>query len=118
MARLSALEKPLFVTDSSYYSMAAGGENVMTDTMGLIDIYKGSGPQAEHLDAVLTEAIRSHRFKTIVLDRAAGFLPDHIVSLIRQEYVPHGTVLHGVAPDVMWQKSGASLRPDTVWVAR
>ena len=118
MARLSALEKPLFVTGSSYYSMAAGGENVMTDTMGLIDIYKGSGPQAEHLDAVLTEAIRSHRFKTIVLDRAAGFLPDHIVSLIRQEYEPRGTVLHGVAPDVMWQKSGASLRPDTVWVAR
>lgn len=117
MERLAALEKPLFVTGSSYYNIVASGR-VMTDTMGLIDIYKGRGPQAEHLDTLLTQAIRQHYFKTIVLDRAAGFLPDHIVALIRQEYAPRGSVLHGLPPDVMWQKSGASLRPDTVWVAR
>jgi hypothetical protein len=86
--------------------------------MGLIDVYKAGGPQAEHLDAVLTEAIRTHRFKTIVLDRVAGFLPDNIVTLIRKEYVQRGSVLHDLPPDVMWQKTGASLRPDTVWVLR
>ncbi|HKO49889.1 MAG TPA: glycosyltransferase family 39 protein [Polyangiaceae bacterium] len=118
IARLSALQKPLFVTGSSFYTIAAGGENVMTDTMGLIDIIKGGGPQAKKLDAVLSEAIHRHRFKTIVLDRAAGFLPENIVSLIRQEYVPQGSVLHGLPPDVIWPRSGASVRPDSVWVAR
>jgi hypothetical protein len=118
MARLSALQKPLFVTGSSFYTMVAGGENVMTDTMGLIDIFKGRGPQAERLEALLSQAIHQHRFKTIVIDRAAGFLPDNIVSMIRQEYVQQGSVLHGLPPDVIWPRSGASVRPDSVWVAR
>jgi len=118
MARLSALEKPLFVTGSSFYTMVAGGENVMTDTMGLIDIFKGGGPQAENLDVVLSNAIRQHRFKTIVVDRAVGFLPPKYVDMIRQSYVQQGSVLHGLPPDVIWPKSGASLRPDGVWVPR
>ncbi len=117
VARLSALQKPLFVTGSSYYNLVAGEENALTDTMGLIDIYKGRGPEMEHLNGVLTEAIQNHRFKTIVLDRVAGFLPDNIVSLIHQEYVQQGSVLHGLPPDVIWPRSGASVRPDTVWVA-
>lgn len=118
MARLKALEKPLFVTGSSFYTMTAGDAPVMTDTMGLIDIYKGGGVQAQDLDAVLTRAIREHRFKTIVTDRVSGFLPGNIVALIYQEYVPTGSVLSGLAPDVIWPKSGAWLRPDQIWVPR
>ena len=118
MARLERLEKPLFVTGSSFYTMTAGDRPVMTDTMGLIDIYKGRGPQADQLDLQLKAAIRGHRFKTIVLDRAAGFLPPNIVDLIHREYTQRGSVLSGLPPDVIWPKSGASLRPDTVWVAR
>jgi hypothetical protein len=118
MARLSALEKPLFCTGSSFYTIAAGGENVMTDTMGLVDILIGGGSPAARLDVALSAAIREHRFKTIVLDRAAGFLPPHLVSLIHLNYVQRGSVLEGLPPDVIWPKSGAWLRPDTVWVAR
>ena len=118
MSRLEALPKPLFVTGSSFYTMTAGDQPIMADTMALIDIFKGGGEQSEHLRQVMGDAIRQHRFKTIVTDRVVGFLPEDIVNLIRQEYTPSGTVLHGLPPDVIWQKSGASLRPDTVWVAR
>ena len=118
MERLERLPKPLFVTGSSFYTMTAGDQPIMTDTMGLIDIFKGGGPQSEQLKGVLSDAIRQHRFKTIVLDRVAGFLPEEFVDLIRREYRPNGSVLHGLPPDVIWQKSGASLRPDGVWIAR
>jgi hypothetical protein len=118
MSRLALLPKPLFVTGSSFYTITAGGYAVMTDTMGLIDIFKGGGPQAEQLNRTLSEAIREHRFKTIVLDRAAGFLPDRFVDLIHQEYRPRGSVLRGLPADVIWPKSGAAVRPDTIWVAR
>jgi hypothetical protein len=118
MKRLARLPKPLFVTGSSFYTMTAGDEPIMTDTMGLIDIFKGGGPQAEQLKSVLSEAIRQRRFKTIVFDRAAGFLPNEFVELIKSEYRPDGSVLRGLPPDVIWQRSGASLRPDDIWRAR
>jgi len=118
MARLSTLQKPLYFTGSSFYSRTAGGENVITDSMALIDIFKGGGPQAEHLDQVLSEAILQHRFKTIVVDRVVGFLPPKYVALIHQEYVQQGSVLSGLPSDAIWPKSGAALRPDGVWVAR
>ncbi|HEY1533871.1 MAG TPA: glycosyltransferase family 39 protein [Polyangiaceae bacterium] len=116
MARLEKLKKPLFVTGSSFYTMTAGDAGIMTDTMGLIDIYKGGGPQAQHLNAALLDAIHQHRFKTIVLDRAAGFLPNNVVEAIRREYVERGSVLRGLPGDVIWPKSGASVRPDSIWV--
>jgi hypothetical protein len=118
MSRLSALEKPLFFTGSSFYTRTAGGVPMITDSMGLIDIFKGGGPQAAHLDVVLTEAIRQHRFKTIVFDRVVGFLPLKYVAMIREEYVPRGSVLHDLPSDAIWPKSGAALRPDAIWVAR
>jgi hypothetical protein len=118
VARLKRLPKPIFVTGSSYYTMLAQKDGVLGDTMGLIDIFKGGGPEAERLSLALTEAIRGHRFKTIVLDRAAGFLPSNFVDLIHAEYEPRGSVLQGLPPNVIWPKSGASVRPDTVWVAR
>jgi hypothetical protein len=118
MSRLAQLPKPLFVTGSSFYTMTAGGDAVVTDTMGLIDIFKGGGPQAAQLNRTLTDAIREHRFKTIVLDRAGGFLPDRFVDLIREEYRPRGSVLRGLPRDAIWPTSGAALRPDMIWVAR
>ena len=90
----------------------------MTDTMGLIDIFKAGGPEAERLGHTLTDAIRGHRFKTIVMDRAAGFLPGNFVDLIHEKYVQKGSVLDGLPPDVIWPRSGASVRPDTIWEAR
>ena len=116
--RLTRMPKPLFCTGSSFYSMASGDAPIMSDTAGLSDVFKGGGPQAENLRVAFTQAIQQHRFKTIILDRAAGFLPQSLVQLIQQNYVYRGTVLHGLPPDVLWQKSGASLRPDTVWVPR
>jgi hypothetical protein len=118
MARLGRLGKPLFVTGSSFYTMTAGGAGVMTDTMGLIDIFKAGGPEAERLGHTLTDSIRGHRFKTIVVDRAAGFLPNDVVDLIHEEYLQRGSVLDGLPPDVIWPRSGASVRPDTIWEAR
>jgi hypothetical protein len=117
MARLGRLEKPIFITGSSFYGMTVTGQ-VVSDTMGLTDIFKGKGRQAERLDGEITEAIRSHRFKTIVLDRAAGFLPPRFTDLIRAEYVYKGSVLDGLPPDVIWPRSGASVRPDQIWVAK
>jgi hypothetical protein len=118
MSRLARLPKPLFVTGSSFYTMTAGDHPIMTDTMGLADIFKGGGPQAAQLNRTLVDAIRQHRFKTIVLDEAAGFLPDRFVDLIHQEYRPQGSVLRGLPADVIWPVSGASVRPDAIWVAR
>jgi len=118
VARLERLPKPIFVTGSSYYTMMAGQEGVMTDTMGLIDVFKGGGPEAGRLSGDLTHAFRSHRFKTIVLDRVAGFLPENFVGLIHREYASGGSVLEGLPPDVIWPKCGFPIRPDTVWVAR
>ena len=115
--RLSRMPKPIFCTGSSFYSMA-GGAPIIADTAGLSDVFKGGGPQADHLRVTFTEAIQQRRFKTIIIDRAAGFLPENIVQLIRENYVYRGSILHGLPPDVLWQKSGASLRPDTVWVPR
>ena len=117
MTRLAALPKPLFCTGSSFYTMTAGDQPIVTDTMGLIDIFKGGGPQAAHLRTTLLGAIREHRFKTIVLDRAGGFLPDEFLNEIRREYTPRGSVLHGLPPDVIWPRSGASVRPDQIWSA-
>ena len=118
MARLSRLPKPLFCTGSSFYTMIAGDQPFISDTMGLIDIFKGGGPQAAHLRTTLLTAIREHRFKTIVVDRAGGFLPDEFLAEIRKAYVPHGSVLDGLPPDVIWPRSGASVRPDQIWIAR
>ncbi len=115
--RLKQLPKPLFVTGPGYYNIVADRDTEATDTMGLIDIFKGGGPQAKQLEATIKQDIRNHRYKTIVVDRVSGFLPDDIALLIRQEYRPRGSVLQGLPPDVMWPKSGALLRPDGVWVA-
>jgi hypothetical protein len=116
--RLKLLPKPLFITGPAYYMIAVDPDTEVTDTMGLIDIFKGGGVQSRELRAALTKDIVSHRYKTIILDRVAGFLPDEIVELIRREYVRRGSVLSGLPPDVIWPKTGAWLRPDTVWEAR
>ena len=118
MARLAALPKPLFVTGSSFYTMTAGDQPIMADTMALIDIFKGGGVQSQNLRKVMLDAFREHRFNTIVVDRVIGFLPDDITNEMRKDYAPSGTVLHGLPADVIWQKSGASLRPDGIWRPR
>jgi hypothetical protein len=117
MARLQRFEKPIFITGSSFYGMTVDG-HVVSDTMGMLDIFKGGGGEAAKLDTLLSDAVRNHRFKTIVIDRAVGFLPGSFMSLVQQEYVPKGSVLDGLPPDVIWPRSGASLRPDAIWVLR
>jgi hypothetical protein len=115
--RLARLDKPIFITGSSFYGMTIEGR-VVTDTMGFADVFKAGGPESAKLEETLTEAIRNHRFKTIVLDRAAGFLPPRFVDLIHQNYTANGSVLDGLPPDVIWPKTGALLRPDEIWVAK
>lgn len=117
MARMARLPRPIYTTGPIFYAMSVENR-VLADTMGLTDIYKAGGKQAEILDAELTNAIRTHRFQTIIIDRAGGFLPPHLLDLIRQEYVQKGSVLDGLPPDVIWPKSGASLRPDAIWIAK
>src|SRR5262249_12097362 len=117
MSRLGHLEQPIFVTGSSFYGMTVAG-HVVTDTMGLVDVFKAGGPPSEALDRVLGAAIRKHHFQTPVSHRAAGFLPGNYVDLIRQEYVQSGSVLDGLPANVIWPKSGAEVRPDTVWIPK
>jgi hypothetical protein len=118
VARMKALAKPILVTASSHYMRLIEGDTELLHTIALVDVFKGQGKEAVYSRALLSEALRSHHFRTIILDRAAGFLPDDIVDTIHQEYVAKGTLLGGVPGDVMWPKTGASIRPDTIWAAR
>jgi hypothetical protein len=116
--RLSELERPIWVTASSEYSVLAGQPDLVTHAMGPVDVLKGGGAEADRLRAHMLKTIRAGRFRTIVLDRAVGFLPGDIADEIRRSYRfagPLGDPGRGGAPA---PKSGAELRPSEVWVRR
>ncbi|HEX7669663.1 MAG TPA: hypothetical protein VF395_08780 [Polyangiaceae bacterium] len=114
---LGRLPKPLWITASSYYSVLAGQPETVTHTMGLVDVLKAGGPVATKLHAELETSIRAHRFKTIVVDRAFGFLPPDLVYAIKSNYHQTGALFKNPGTRGLWPKSGAEVRPDEVWQA-
>ncbi|HVU02939.1 MAG TPA: glycosyltransferase family 39 protein [Polyangiaceae bacterium] len=116
LARMKQLEKPLWVTTSTYYAARAGQQVPCSPTMGIVDVLKGGGPLAVRLHAEFQDEIRRHRFKTIVMDRAAGFLPLDMIDFIRRNY-RFKERMFSPLDHALWPKSGAEVRPDEIWVA-
>jgi hypothetical protein len=115
VAELGRLPRPLWVTSSSHYPVLAGQEEGFAPTMGIMDVLRVPGQTPERLRRHLTDQIRAGRFKTIVLDRAAGFLPPDLVHEIRQRYRFAGRLFRSSADASFWPKSGAAVRPDEIW---
>jgi hypothetical protein len=84
--------------------------------MGFTDIFKSrqEGIKQYVMDLLLTQ-IRQKRYATIVRDRTTGFLPHEISQAIAQHYYLKEQLLQ---PHEMkfWPKSGASIRPDELWI--
>jgi hypothetical protein len=117
LRELARLPKPLWITASSYYSVLAGQRELVTHTMGLVDVLKAGGPVAAKLHAELQKEIRTHHFKTIVFDRAFGFLPPDLVYEIKTNYHQTGALFKNPGTRGLWPKSGAEVRPDEIWQA-
>jgi hypothetical protein len=118
MAQMTTLPKPIWSTSSSYYSVLAGQPALVPHTLALVDVLKGGGAEATRVHQMVSQHIVEKRFRTIILDRAAGFLPGDIVALIRANYRRRGSLLSGQPPQALWPRSGAWVRPDEIWVAR
>ncbi len=119
VARMQRLPAPVWVTASCNYNrLAQPHHGIHLDTGALSDVLAGGGREAEQLRDEMRKVIGEHHFRTIVLDRADGFLPIDIVKLIGREYVERGSVMRGVPDDVAWPKTGAAVRPDTIWMPR
>ena len=114
--RLAQIPGPLWCTASNYYPVLAGHPEQLTHVMGLVDVFKGNSPKVKRrLLSQLERELASGRVRTIVLDRAAGFLPDSVVALIHANYE---LTSHLMAPDdvqTLWPNTGAEIRPDEVW---
>jgi hypothetical protein len=118
VSQMQGLPRPMWVTASPQYSVLGGQPGLVAHTMALVDVLKGGGAEAQAVHAMLHRHVREQRFRTIVLDRAAGFLPGDIVHLIRTRYRPAGNLAAGKPPLSFFPRSGAWVRPEEVWVAR
>jgi hypothetical protein len=118
LARMKKLPKPIWVTASSHWTRICQEGGVPLHAAGLSDVFKGGGAVAAQLRKQIAADLSSHRFATIVVDRAYAFLPSDVVQLIEQEYRPRGSVMSGVGPGTAWPKTGALIRPEGIWVAR
>ena len=115
LAAIAASRGPVWMISSGYYPYLARGDAVIGHAMALTDVFKSKQTAIQrHLHDELVARIRSKRFGTIVLDRAAGFLPSDIADEIRQNY---RLKEHIFSPDLgrFWPKSGAAVRPDEIW---
>ncbi len=119
VALMKKLPKPIWVTASSTYNQLAQPEGgIHLDTAALSDVLAGGGPEARRLREEMRRAIVEHRFATIVLDRAAAFLPADIRRLIGREYGKRGSVMRTTASGAAWPKTGAAIRPDAILTPR
>jgi hypothetical protein len=115
LAAVAASRGPVWMISSGYYPYVARGDGVTSHAMALTDVFKAKESAIQqHLRDNILEQIRAKRFGTIVLDRAAGFLPGDIADEIRRNY---RLKEHVFSPDTgrFWPKSGASIRPDEIW---
>ncbi len=115
LATIAASRGPVWMISSGYYPYLARGDAVVSHAMALTDVFKSKQTAIQQpLHDELVTRIRSKRFGTIVLDRAAGFLPSDIADEIRKSY---RLKEHIFSPDTgrFWPKSGAAIRPDEIW---
>jgi len=113
MARLPG---PLWCTTSNYYPMLAGHPETFTHAVALVDVFKGTSSKFQNdLLASIDRELRSGSIRTIVADRAYGFLPLNVVALIHANYRRLGHLVPGREAAEVWPNTGAGVRPDEVW---
>jgi hypothetical protein len=115
---LSRAPQPIWVVSASYYAFKLGQQERATHAMGLTDVFKGNAGTVERFRGEIEEQIRARRYKSVVLDRAHGFLPGSLSHAIRENYTFQRRLFSGKAQGAGWPKVGASIRPDELWVAK
>jgi hypothetical protein len=115
LAAIKASPGPVWMVSSGFYPSLAQGGPVTAHALALADIFKAhdEGVKARLREEIVSE-IRSKKFRTVVLDRANGFLPGDIVDEIKRVYHFRRRIF---SPDQNhgWPKVGASVRPDELW---
>ncbi len=115
LAVVAASPGPVWVMSSGYYPYAARNAPVMAHAMGLVDILRSKdGRVTQKLEQHLVDVIRSKRFRTIVVDRAWGFLPSPIPEEIQARYRLKERIFRQ-DDRALWPKVGADVRPDELW---
>ncbi len=110
---------PIWMTASSYYPVLVGQGDPTAHSQALVDVFKGkNGPGRRRLMKEILTAIRAKEYKTIVLDRADGFLPTEIGREIRKNYEYGGQLMSRQGPAAFWPKGGAAIRPEQIWHPR
>jgi hypothetical protein len=118
LAVVASSPGPVWMVSSGFYPYVARGQGVTAHSMALTDVLRSREEAVTgRLEAHLIEVVRSKRFRTIVLDRANGFLPESIVSEIRANY-RHKQQIISPQDGTFWPKVGAWVRPDQIWEPR
>jgi Dolichyl-phosphate-mannose-protein mannosyltransferase len=113
---LATMPAPIWCTSSNYYPVLAGHPEQLTHTMGLVDVFRGRNQALQRqLLSELQRDLASGRVRTIVLDRAAGFLPDSVVAMIHANYRLNTHLMPPNNVPTFWPNTGAEVRPDEVW---
>lgn len=113
---LAKVPGPIWCTASSYYPVLAGHPELMTHSMGLVDVFKSKDEQLKaRLISDLERELSSGRIRSIVLDRVGGFLPNDVIRLIHANYHLTGHLVPGLRQDSNWPNTGAAVRPDEIW---
>jgi hypothetical protein len=114
-AAIKASPGPVWMVSSGFYPSLSRRAPVTAHALAIADVFKAHDEdvKARFREQIVSE-IRSKKFRTVVLDRANGFLPADIVDEIKRVYHFQRRIF---SPDQNhgWPKVGAWVRPDELW---
>lgn len=112
--RLRRQPGPVLALSAGWYTNMAGHPEMTAHTMALVDVFDQKDPaRTAKLAGEIRDAIKSHRYATIVTDDATSFLPEGIPELIRANYHRQESAFDG--PDGARTKVGTLNRPIAFW---
>jgi hypothetical protein len=115
LSTIRASPGPVWMVSSGFYPYLAQGAPVTAHALALVDVFKSRDESVKtRLREHLFAEIRSKKFRTIVLDRANGFMPGDIIDEIKRVYRFKGRIFTA-EQNSGWPKVGASIRPDELW---
>jgi hypothetical protein len=115
---VAASQGPVWIVSSGYYTYVARHDPVTAHSMPLTDVLRSKEERVKRqLEKHLVDVIRSKRFRTVVLDRAWGFLPSPITDEIYARYRLKERIFTA-DNKALWPKVGADVRPDEIWTLK